>query len=179
MFQQQMEVRSVEAIVRALNEANVQYLVVGGLAVNAHGYVRGTDDLDLVIALDPENAVRGLRALESVGYHPAVPITPEQFADANLRESWIAEKGMALLKLWSDTHGRTDVDVFVSHPFSMKEELKRAEHFELSPGVMMPVVCLPTLREMKMAAGRPQDIADIAALDEIHEKKEHAGDESA
>jgi hypothetical protein len=34
-----MEVRSIETIVRALNEAGVQYLIVGGLAVNAHGYV--------------------------------------------------------------------------------------------------------------------------------------------
>ncbi len=35
-----MEVRSVEAIMRALNTAEVQYLIVDGLAVNAHGYVR-------------------------------------------------------------------------------------------------------------------------------------------
>lgn len=44
-----MEVRSVEAIVRALNDASVQYLIVGGLAVNAHGYERFTKDVDLVI----------------------------------------------------------------------------------------------------------------------------------
>ena len=35
-----MEARSFEAIVRALNEAGIRYLVVGGLAVNAHGYAR-------------------------------------------------------------------------------------------------------------------------------------------
>ena len=44
-----MEVRSVEAIVRALNEANVRCLIVGGLAVNAHGYERFTNDVALVI----------------------------------------------------------------------------------------------------------------------------------
>ena len=58
-----MEVRSIEAIVRALNEAEVQYLIVGGLAVNAHGYVRLTRDIDIVLALESENALRGLRAL--------------------------------------------------------------------------------------------------------------------
>ncbi len=47
-----MEVRSVEVIVQALNTANVQYLIVGGLAVNAHGYERLTRDVDLVIGLD-------------------------------------------------------------------------------------------------------------------------------
>jgi hypothetical protein len=42
-----MEVRSVEAIARALNDAEIQYIVVGGLAVNAHGYERFTRDIDL------------------------------------------------------------------------------------------------------------------------------------
>lgn len=50
-----MEVRSIEAIVRALNLAKVKYLNVGGLAVNAHGYERLTRDADLVIGLEPDN----------------------------------------------------------------------------------------------------------------------------
>jgi hypothetical protein len=41
-----MEVRSIEAIVKALNAAKVKYLIVGGLAVNAHGYERFTNDVD-------------------------------------------------------------------------------------------------------------------------------------
>lgn len=48
-----MEVRSVEAIVRALNTADVQYLIVDELEVNAHGYERLTRDVDLVIGLEP------------------------------------------------------------------------------------------------------------------------------
>lgn len=58
-----MEVRSVEAIARVLSEENVQYLVVGGLAVNAYGYMRLTVDIDLVIGLQRENIIRGLTAL--------------------------------------------------------------------------------------------------------------------
>ena len=56
-----MEVRSVEAVVRALNDAGAEYLIVGGLAVNAHGFVRLTRDVDLVLRLGSENADRGLR----------------------------------------------------------------------------------------------------------------------
>jgi len=99
-----MEVRSIEAIVRALNDANVQYLIVGGLAVNAHGYERLTVDLDLVISLDRENVIRGLQALQAIDYHMSIPITPEQFAEPALREQWRKEKGMVVLKLWSDLH---------------------------------------------------------------------------
>ena len=77
-----MEVRSVEAMVRALNTAEVEYLIVGGLAVNAHGYERLTQDVDLVIRLAPRNIVRGLRALGEIGYRMPIPVTLEQFADA-------------------------------------------------------------------------------------------------
>ena len=58
-----MEVSSVEAFVRALNEAEVQYLIVGGRAVNAHGYERLTLGVDLVIGLAPANIVRALKTL--------------------------------------------------------------------------------------------------------------------
>ena len=97
-----MEVRSVEAIVGALNAAGVEYLVVGGLAVNAHGYQRLTQDVDLVIRLTPLNVIRSLRALREIGYQMPIPITPEQFADASNRAMWRKEKDMTVLRLWSD-----------------------------------------------------------------------------
>ena len=53
-----MEVRSIEMVVKALNDAKVKYLVVGGVAVVAHGYERFTRDLDLVIGLEAENIRR-------------------------------------------------------------------------------------------------------------------------
>ena len=65
----------------------MQYLIVGGLAVNAHGYERLTQDVDLVMQLATQNVVRGLRALSDIGYQMPVPVTPEQFADASNREA--------------------------------------------------------------------------------------------
>lgn len=46
---------SVEILFRALSSAGVRFLVAGGLAVNAHGYMRITRDVDLVIQLAPDN----------------------------------------------------------------------------------------------------------------------------
>ena len=106
-----MEVRSVEAIVRALNEAQVQYLVVGGPAVNAHGFVRLTRDIDIVLGLNPENATRGLRTLLEIGYNLGIPAKPEEFADRATRENWRRSKEMIVLKLWSDEHRRTPIDI--------------------------------------------------------------------
>ena len=162
-----MEVHSVEAIVRALNEARVEYLIVGGLAVNAHGFIRLTRDVDLVVRLEPENAGRGLRALLGIGYRMSIPAEPAEFADAAVRARWRAEKGMIVLKLWSDEHPRTPVDLFIHEPFSFPEELVRSLRLEISPGLWAPVVALQTLLAMKRAVGRPQDLIDIEELERL------------
>ncbi len=167
-----MEVRSVEAIVRALNEAQVRYLIVGGLAVIAHGYERLTRDVDLVIALEQDNIVRGLRALESIDYHMAVPISPEQFAETALREKWRAEKNMVVLKLWSDTHRRTPIDVFIYEPFDFDLEYAGARREPVFGSFDAPIVGYDALLAMKREAGRPQDLADIADLERLQKLKQ-------
>ena len=162
-----MELSGAKAVFGALNKAGVDYLVVGGLAVNAHGYVRMTMDIDVVIALAPENILKGLEALLGVGFHPAIPITPEQFADPANRKRWMTEKDMRVLKLCSDHYRLSPVDVFVYEPFDFNEEYSLALRFELDEGLSVPVVRLETLLAMKRAAGRPQDVADVAALQEV------------
>jgi hypothetical protein len=159
-----MEVRSIQAIVRALNDARVQYLIVGGLAVNAHGYERFTKDVDLVIGLERENIVRGLDALLAIGYQIRIPVTPGQFAEPALREEWRREKNMVVLQLWSDAHRRTPIDVFVYEPFDFKAEMARATQLPLADGLLAPIVSYETLLKLKQAAGRTQDLADVEKL---------------
>jgi hypothetical protein len=162
-----MEVHSVEAIVTALNSAGAQYLIVGGLAVNAHGYVRLTRDVDIAVRLTPENARNSLQALLAIGYQMSIPEKPELFADPAARERWHQEKQMIVLKLWSDEHSRTPIDIFVYEPFPVAAELERCVLLEISPGVKAPVVTLATLLEMKRAVGRPQDLIDIDELERM------------
>ena len=159
-----MEVRSIEIIVRALNAAKVQYLIVGGLAVNAHGFVRLTRGVDIVLGLECENAARGLDALMQAGWRLAIPEKAEAFADEAMRARWRTERNMIVLKLWSDEHRRTPVDIFIYEPFDFAAEYSRADRLEVCPGVLAPVVTLETLLEMKRAAGRRQDLTDIEEL---------------
>ncbi len=167
-----MEVRSVEAIVSALNDARVEYLIVGGLAVVAHGYERLTQDVDLVIGLEPDNIIRGLHALIGIGYQLSIPVTPEEFADRDTRETWREEKGMIVLKLWSDLHRRTPIDVFIYEPFDFQAELKDATWERIMGDTKAPVVRYETLLEMKRLAGRLRDLADIADLEEVQKLKQ-------
>ena len=159
-----MEVRSVEAIVRALNDAGVRYLVVGGLAVNAHGYERLTKDIDLVLSLDTQNLKTGLDALLGIGYRLSIPVSIDDVTDPRLRKSWRDDKNMIVLKMWSDDHRRTPVDIFIEEPFDFEAEYGQADWFSVSSALLMPVVRLATLLEMKKTAGRPQDLADIEDL---------------
>jgi predicted nucleotidyltransferase len=159
-----MKLASVEAIARALNEAGVPFIVVGGLAVNAHGYGRATQDIDLVISLDPAAVRRAFQALASLGYGPRVPVTAEGFADPAQRARWMTEKGMTVLNFHSDRHRETPVDVFVTEPFDFDQEHGLALVEEVAPGVPLRIVRLETLLRIKEDAGRPQDLADVAEL---------------
>ena len=101
-----MKLTSFEKIVRALNAAKVRFLVAGGLAVNAHGYARFTNDVDLVIRLTEADILAAFKALEKIGYKPIAPVTAGEFADPKNRARWAKTKKMTVLQFWSDKHRR-------------------------------------------------------------------------
>ena len=149
----------------ALNKAEVRYLVVGGLAVIAHGHVRGTVNLDLVVALDAMNAQRTLDALGTLGYRPRAPVNASDFASAQSRDSWRKDKGMLVFQLVSPRHEETAIDLFIREPFNFAQEFAAAPRLELIPGIETPVVRYETLLIMKRNANRPKDIEDIRNLE--------------
>jgi hypothetical protein len=157
---------SVEDIVRSLNGAGVRYLVVGGLAVVAHGYVRFTADLDLVLDLDEGNLRGAMEVFWSLGYRPRAPVRLRDFADTATRERWIREKGLTVLSLFSDAHPLTEVDLFVADPIGFDEAYERRVSMAVAPATEATFVSLPDLIRMKRAAGRPQDLSDVERLEE-------------
>jgi hypothetical protein len=163
---------TLETILGALDSAGVQYLVVGGVAVNAYGYQRLTQDLDLVIGLRRENVRRALDVLSGLGYRPIVPVDISEFADPEKRREWIDYKNMQVFSLESDSYPETTVDVFAEEPFAFGPELAAAEVHDLAPGVSLPLVRLPTLIAMKRKANRPIDQDDVLHLDWIMEERD-------
>ncbi len=163
-----MKVESLEAIVRALNSAQVPFIVVGGVAVNAHGYGRLTNDLDIVIRLRPETIAATFTSLAALGYRPLVPISADQFSDAAQRDRWVAEKHMRVLSFASASHRETPVDLFVTEPFDFETEYAHALVQRIATDAPLRVVSLQGLLRMKRDAGRPQDLADVAELLAVH-----------
>lgn len=168
-----MKVSSVEAVVKALNRADVRYLVAGGLAVVAHGFGRFTADLDLVLDLNTDNLKAALAALQGLGYKPRAPVGIEEYMDPAKRSEWVREKGLTVFSLYSNDHLETEIDLFVEPPLDFADAYVRAERMELG-GLEATFVSLDDLLRMKALAGRPQDLEDISQLEAI---RRTAGDE--
>ena len=165
-----MKKAGFDAIVHALNEAQVPFLIVGGIAVIHHGYGRVTQDMDVVMRLEKEIIDRAFRALERIGYQPVIPISAAEFADPLLREQWRQEKNMKVLRFWSDRHRETPLDIFITEPFDFEREFAAADVRESTPGQPARIVSLATLLDMKRSAARPQDLADIDEINLLHGK---------
>lgn len=171
-----VELNSIETVISRLNEAQVRYLIAGGIAVIAHGVMRLTFDLDLVIALDRDNVLAAVGVLGDLGYSPNVPVQAEELADEETRQRWIRDKHMMVFQMVCGTPGFPPVDIFVEEPFDVAAELARSLAIEISDGVPAYVISLPTLLKMKEQANRPNDLEDIRRLTAIHGKLEDESD---
>lgn len=157
---------NLREIFKALADAEVDYVVVGGLAVIMHGHLRATRDLDLVIGLEPANCAKGIEALSNIGLRPRLPVTLADFADPATREDWANNRNMQVFQLWDPGNPERSVDVFVREPLDFRAMLAHAVIKDLD-GVTIPVASIPHLIALKQVAGRPQDLDDIQALREI------------
>lgn len=133
-----------------LNSAKVSYILIGGYAVNYHGYHRPTGDIDVWIATDAANAKRVATAIaEFVGVAPG-RIAPETF-----------EKRQSVFIIGVPPR-RVDI---LSDPAGIDFDDCYKRRIEVSwDGIQIPVISLADLTANKKAAGRPKDIADVAYL---------------
>lgn len=153
-------------ILKALEAASVRYLVVGGVAVNLHGYSRFTKDLDLLIDLDPVNALRAMEVLRDCGLKARVPVKLSDFADPSKREEWYTLRNMLVFQMVDLDDPFCSVDVFIRNPIDFDEAWARAL-IEWVGEARIRVAAALDLIEMKRLAGRPVDLSDIEALVEL------------
>lgn len=158
-----------KVIFKELNKLGIDYLVVGGLAVNFHGVPRMTYDIDLMILPQSDNILRLVTKLARWGYKPKVPIDPKDLANEVKRNIWIQNKGMKALNFYSEKLSIGEIDLVFDSPIPYDKLKSRAVKIELQ-GDRIPVVSIRDLIELKQQAGRKQDLADIESLKAILEK---------
>jgi predicted nucleotidyltransferase len=148
-----------DELLRRLATADVEFVVVGGLAVNAWGVVRGTKDVDVVVAPDTENLKRVAKVAVAAGGHvqqgEALLGTPISIASALASGEQVA--------IETDL-GRLDVVQGLDGVPSYEEMRPRASEAEIL-GVTVAVCSVEDLRAMKRAAGRTRDLADLEDLE--------------
>lgn len=159
-----IEELEADTLLRGLLEHEVELVVIGGLAVAAHGYVRATKDVDIVPSPDRDNLARLFEALRQVD---ARPVEVAEFRSEELPVQFGLE-GLAQGGNWAlqTSHGRIDVMQWVPGVDSY-DELRANALVAHLPGVG-PVMFAgyEDLLSMKRAAGRDADLVDIARLEQ-------------
>lgn len=160
-----MTLDDLSKTLQALQAAEIKFLIAGGLAVIAHGHTRVTHDLDLVVAMNPENTSRTIAVLTQLGFVPRIPVAAKDFCDPDIRQYWIREKGLQVFSLINQEQDGFVIDLFAEAPFDFDDEYSKAAFIEL-PGIegALPFVSKDTLLKMKKSAGRSIDLDDILHL---------------
>ncbi len=135
--------------IQSLNDNQVRYLIIGGYAVAFHGYPRYTKDMDVWIAMNPDNAARMIKALEqfgfgSLGLEMQDFLVPEQMIQLGYAPNRI--------DLLTTLEG---VEFEECHAVRVEVEIE---------GVKVNFIDLENLKRNKRATGRHQDLADVENL---------------
>lgn len=153
-------------LIEALTEAGVDYVLVGGLAVALHGYQRVTMDVDVVLAMDPENLRRFIDCAKSANLRPVIPVSLDSLAQPELIEQWHREKGMLAFALRGPDIMATVIDVLVK-PVVPFADLRRDAVIVDIGRLRVPIASIDHLIAMKTGTGRSKDAIDIEELCKI------------
>jgi Nucleotidyltransferase of unknown function (DUF6036) len=144
-----------------LSKHGVEYVVVGGLAVQVHGHTRMTNDLDLIPDPTRQNLGRLADALNALEARVLNEGSEDLRIDADM---------LSRATLWQLATSAGDIDVLHEVPGAVPFHELRARALEVELGeLLVPVASRDDLIRMKRAAGRPVDLGDLAALTEPDE----------
>lgn len=151
----------IRAILAELNREGVEFIVIGGVAVGFHGYVRATNDVDIVPAPDPENLQRLAGLLKRID---AQVEGAEEFEEEELPDP-LDPEALALGGNWvlRTRLGRFDVMQWIGDR-ALWEKLAPAAIDADIDGLSIKVVSYEDLVDLKQAAARPEDLTDLRRL---------------
>ena len=148
----------VERIFAALDAHRVDYVVVGGIAVQVHGHVRMTNDLDLIPSPTPTNLKRLAETLNELQARVLNPGSKHLQIDARM---------LPRATLWKLSTPDGDIDILHDAPGAAPFPQLRERALTIVLGdIEIPIASRDDLIKMKNASGRPADLADVAALTE-------------
>ncbi len=134
---------------RLLNEKQVEYLLIGGYAVGYHGYPRATNDLDIWIALHPDNARRVVVVLQEFGFD-----LPELNTELFLAPDSIVRMGVPPMR----------IEILTSVSGIEFDDSFMQRVVDTLDGIEVNLISLDMLKQNKKASGRHKDLDDLEHL---------------
>ena len=141
--------KDFKEFIELLNANSVNYLVVGGYALAAHGHPRYTKDLDVWILIDPDNARNILKALSDFGFLELELSESDFLTPENVIQLGYPPNRIDILTQ------ATGVDFDTCYPERVQVDID---------GVTVNFIDLENLKKNKRATGRLQDLADVEKL---------------
>ena len=151
----------------ALADANVRFVVCGGVACILQGVARTTHDLDVCVALEPLDLEALVRVARALDLRPRVPEPLDALLDAERRRAWVEEEHAVFYTLIAPS-GAFSVDVFLNYPLSFEELAAEAYSFDIE-GRRVLVSSKRHLIVAKSSVVPPRkvDLRDIEDLQEL------------
>jgi hypothetical protein len=154
-----------EEILAALVDADVDFIVGGGVACVLHGVERVTMDVDIAVAADPANFARFLSVMEKLRLKPRVPIDPGSLLDQRVLDHMIHEKQALVFSFLDPDVPTRQVDLFLRSDLNHQAMSKHVETVEFR-GKSLKLVSKRKLLDIKLAINPPRvkDQIDIEFL---------------
>ena len=103
------------------NKAELQYIVVGGVAMNLLGYPRFTGDIDILLALDSANLERMAVLMKRMGYEQRLPVSVEELGDEKKALRLIKEKNLIAYTFSNPKEPQFGIDVIVGESLNFQK----------------------------------------------------------
>lgn len=159
------------SFLKRLAKADIKYVIVGGLAVNFHGIPRFTADIDIVLAMDPNNLKKFVQLIKKIKFSIRQPIKMEEIFEEGKLEEWRKTKNLLAISFFNSQAMHEHVDVLIETPVLFKDLFKKAKKIEVEKDVIVPIASVDHLIKMKKKAKREQDLSDIKYLKMLEDGK--------
>ncbi len=149
-----------------LNRHNVDYVLIGGLAVALHGVERNTMDIDVCVVVTPDNLKRLIDAAKELRLSPMLPVPMDALADIPTLQNWHTERNLQAFSLRSPDAAGVTLDVLLFPPVAPVSMYERALKLDVA-GTTVNLATIDDLIALKQSVGRPIDLADVEHLQQI------------
>lgn len=152
----------------ALERHKVEYVLIGGLAVSLHGIERATMDIDVTVAMTPENLSALVAMARELGMTPVLPVDLNTLSDIDQLAQWHQQRNLEAFALRAPGHAGITLDILLYPSVDFSGMRERAVTYNAG-SVPVIVACIDDLIALKQAIGRPIDLTDIEHLKRLKE----------